>query len=195
MPVDLTPATRHLSELIVAVPGELLSGPTPCPDWSVADLLDHVGGFAHAFTAGARKKTGDEPGGSGPSVDGRRLGDDWRSRIPRDLAALAEAWSDPEAWTGVTRVAGVDLSGEMAGLFALDEVVVHGWDLARSTGQPYTVGAVEAQAVYDLVAPLAQPRQETPNGIFGPPVTVSGDAPLLDRVIGLTGRDPAWSPA
>ena len=71
-------------------------------------------------------------GPGGGSGDASRLVDDWRSRIPRDLAALAAAWRDPEAWTGMTRAGGIDLPGEIAGVVALDELVVHGWDVARA---------------------------------------------------------------
>ena len=53
------------------------------------------------------------------------------------LAALAQAQADPAPWRGMTRVGGVRLPGEIAGQLALDEVVLHAWDLARGTGQPY----------------------------------------------------------
>ena len=71
---------------------------------------------------------------SAPDGDADRLGADWRSRIPQDLLAMAAAWRDPSAWTGMTRVGGVDLPGSAAGLVALDEIVVHGWDLAAPAG-------------------------------------------------------------
>lgn len=48
--------------------------------------------------------------------------------IPAALTALADAWAEPAAWTGTTRVGGVDLPREVAGLVVLDEVVVHGWE-------------------------------------------------------------------
>jgi uncharacterized protein (TIGR03086 family) len=129
------------------------------------------------------------------SGDASRLGTDWRTRLARELDALAEAWRDPAAWTGATRAGGIDLPGEVAGLVALDEVVVHGWDVARASGQPYAVDGDLLEVVHGFLAPLAQPEQESMrDGIFGPAITVPADAPLLDRVIGLTGRDPAWSP-
>jgi uncharacterized protein (TIGR03086 family) len=192
--VDLEPATRRMADLISGVPDELLDGPTPCPEYTLGDLLDHVGGLSLAFTAAATKATGDasSQGGSG---DATRLGDDWRTRIPRDLAALAEAWRDPAAWSGTTRAGGVELPGEVAGVIALDEVVIHGWDVARASGQPYECDPQSLEAVHGFVAQFSGPGQEEARaGLFGPVVEVPDDAPLLDRVIGLTGRDPAWSP-
>lgn len=134
--VDLEPATRRMAELTTGVTDESLEGPPPCPGYTLGDLVEHVGGLAIAFTAAARKETGDI-GSRGPSGDASRLGDDWRTRIPRDLAALAEAWRDPAAWDGMTRAGRLDLPGEVAGLVALDELVIHGWDVARASGQAY----------------------------------------------------------
>ena len=194
MTVDLGPASRRMAELIDQVPDDLLDQPTPCPAYTLGDLVDHVSGFALAFTAAARKAT--VPGmPDRASGDATRLGYDWRDRVGRELDALAEAWRDPAAWTGATRAGGVDLPGDIAGLVALDELVIHGWDVARASGQDYACDRDLLEVVYDFLAPLAQPGQEeSRDGIFGPAVPVSSDAPLLDRVIGLSGRDPAWSP-
>ena len=193
-PVDLEPAARRMGDLVSGVPDDLLDAPTPCPEYTLGDLVEHVGGAASAFTGAAAKDTGDATS-QGPSGDAFRLGDDWRTRIPRDLAALAEAWRDPAAWTGMTKAGGVDLPGEVAGLVALDELVIHGWDVARATGQAYEVDAGSLEAVHGFVAQFSEPgMEEARAGLFGPVVEVPEDAPLLDRVIGLTGRDPGWSP-
>jgi len=192
-PVDLEPAVRRLADLVSSVPDDLLVAPTPCPAYTLGDLVEHVGGAASAFTGAAVKDLGDATS-QGPSGDASRLTDDWRSRIPRDLAGLAEAWRDPAAWTGMTKAGGVDLPGEVAGLVALDEVVVHGWDVARATGQPYECDTPSVEAVHGFVAQFSEPgMEEARAGLFGPVVEVPDDAPLLDRVIGLTGRDPGWS--
>jgi uncharacterized protein (TIGR03086 family) len=191
--IDLEPAARRLGALVRAVPDDALDGSTPCPDYRLGDLLEHVGGLAFAFRAAATKDfTGVT--GAGPAGDASRLPPDWRERIPQDLVAMAEAWRDPEAWTGMTQAGGIDLPGEVAGLVALDELVVHGWDVARASGQPYDVEPAELEAVRGFVGPMADASPEQRAGLFGPPVAVADDAPELDRLIGLTGRDPAWSP-
>jgi uncharacterized protein (TIGR03086 family) len=192
--VDLRPAAERLADLVSGVPEELLDRPTPCPAYSLGDLLDHVAGLSLAFTAAATK-SGGEAASHRPTPDASRLGDDWRTRIPRELAALAEAWRDPEAWTGMTKAGGIDMPGEVAGLVALDEVVIHAWDVARASGQAYDPDATSVDAVRGFVEQFAAPGQEAMReGLFGPAVEVPDDAPLLDRVIGLAGRDPAWSP-
>jgi uncharacterized protein (TIGR03086 family) len=106
---------------------------------------------------------------------------------------MAEAWRDPDAWTGQTRAGSVDLPGEVAGLVALDELVIHGWDVARASGQDYECDEASLTAIQPFLAPFAASEEGTP-GLFGPPVRIPNGAPLLDRTLALTGRDPAWSP-
>ncbi len=195
MTIDLAPAAARLADIVKNVPEDRLGGPTPCPAYTLGDLLDHVGGFAFAFTAAATKTGGDTDAGAaqGPSGDASRLGDDWRTRIPRDLLALADAWRDPKAWTGMTQAGGIDLPGEVAGLVALDELVIHGWDVARASGQSFDCEPELLEALHGFVAQFDDPAQESESeGLFGPAVPVPDTAPLLDRVLGLTGRDPAW---
>ena len=182
--LDLEPAAKRMADLIAGIGPESLDAPTPCPKYTLGDLVDHVGGLSLAFTAAAAKALGDDTS-QAPSPEASRMADDWQTRIPRDLAALAEAWRDPAAWSGFTQAGGVDLPGEIAGIVALDELVIHGWDVARASGQAYECDPRTLEAVYEFVAPMAVSGQEAPS-IFGPVVEVPEDARLLDRVIGLT---------
>jgi uncharacterized protein (TIGR03086 family) len=188
--IDLEPATTTLTRIVEGLRDDQLSDRTPCLDTSVADLLDHVDGFSLAFTAAANKTT--LPGEQAPTPDGSNLGKDWRERIPSRLAALAEAWREDAAWTGMTRAGGQDLPGEVAGVIALDEVVIHSWDLAVATGQPFSCEPALVDAVHGFVQPFVAQHPEGIPNLFGPAVPVSDDAPPFDRLLGLTGRDPAW---
>lgn len=193
--LDLGPAAQRLSDLLSTIPDEQLTAPTPCSKYTLADLLDHVSGLSYAFVAAARKAPLDGAS-KGPSGDSSGLGEDWRTRIPEQLAGLAEAWRDPAAWEGMTEVHGVTMPASMIGRVALNELTVHGWDIARSTGQPYTADAQTLEGCREFVEPMSAPdRTPAREGAFGPPVHVPSDAPLLDRVVGLTGRDPAWTAA
>jgi uncharacterized protein (TIGR03086 family) len=189
--IDLEPATRTVADVVRGVRDDQLADPTPCPGTSVAALLDHIDGFAMAFTLAARHT--EPPGGSQPPVhDASRLAADWRTRIPARLAELAAAWRAEDAWVGMAKAGGVELPSELAGLVALDEVVIHGWDLAIATGRPYRVEQPQLEAVFDFVRSSAAQNPGGTPGLFGAPVPVPDDAPLLDRAIGLAGRDPAW---
>lgn len=187
---DLGPAARRVAGLLARVEDRQLGLPTPCPDYAVRELLAHVGGLALAFRDAARKAFGPttdtDPGSARPVLD-----EEWRTVFPRRLEELAEAWRDPAAWEGMTRAGGVDLPGGVAGLVAFNELLVHGWDLARATGQRYAPGEDELRVSYGFLEPGASERVAGQDP-FGPPVAVPDDAPLLDRVIALSGRRPDW---
>ncbi|MFJ1577027.1 TIGR03086 family metal-binding protein [Streptomyces sp. NPDC088182] len=214
-PFDLGPACREVARLLGGIKDDQLSGPTPCPDYAVREVLAHLVGLTVAFRDAAAKKPGpttDTPPDAALPV----LPDDWREVLPRQLDELAEAWRSPAAWEGGTRIGGVDLPGAVAGLVALNEVQIHGWDLARSTGQPYAPAEASLRTSFAMLTPPAVAGSggpggadttdatdatdagdgsgQAPDGVFGPPVDVPEDAPLLDRVVGLTGRRPDWRP-
>ncbi|WP_340381445.1 TIGR03086 family metal-binding protein [Streptomyces sp. SS7] len=186
--LDLGPQTRIVARLAAAVRDEQLTDGTPCPAYPVGTLLGHLAGLAAAFRDAARKDPGaatDTP----PTDSVPRLAPGWRAELPRVLDELAEAWRDPAAWTGTTRAGGIDLPGAVAGAVAADELVIHGWDLARATGQEYTPDPAALEATYAFLRAAADDPTRG-GGIFGPVVPVPEDAPLLDRAVGLSGRDP-----
>ncbi|MEU2760509.1 TIGR03086 family metal-binding protein [Streptomyces sp. NPDC007027] len=188
---DLGPAARRITTLLGPVDDGSLDGPTPCPAYAVRELLGHLTGLATAFRDAARKDLGPSTA-TPPDAALPVLEDDWREALPQRLEEVAAAWRAPDAWTGMTRAGGIDLPGEVAGVVALNELVIHGWDLARSTGQPYAAGEAELRSCEALLAPDADDPDR--GGIFAPPLPVAADAPLLDRVIALSGRRPDWRP-
>jgi uncharacterized protein (TIGR03086 family) len=189
--IDLTPATGMLARVVSDISDDQLAAPTPCDGSTVADLLDHLDGLCLAFTGAAGKVPGDH----GPSANGDQLAAGWRTRIPERLALLAGAWQDEAAWSGMTRAGGLDMPGEVAGTVAINEVVVHGWDLARATGQAYPGDEGTVQAAFSFVRPTVEQNPGGTPGLFGPPVAVAESAPALDQLIAATGRDPGWRPA
>jgi uncharacterized protein (TIGR03086 family) len=75
---------------------------------------------------------------------------------------------------------------------ALDELVVHGWDLAVATGQEYRGDEESARRSLEFAGSVGD-DPEARAGLYGPAVPVPDDAPVLDRLLGATGRDPAWT--
>jgi uncharacterized protein (TIGR03086 family) len=192
VPLDFDPPVRQIRALLLGVDDRDLTAPTPCPDWTVAALLDHLMGLSVAFTMAARKRAS-VPGTDGPppQPSAGHLSPHWRSRLPVLLADLAIAWRDPAAWTGTALAGGVTLPATAMGAVAMNELVMHGWDLARATEQDY---AADPRALEVLVEFLGQgPADGTP-GLFGPRVPVDPEEDLLARAIGLAGRDPSWRP-
>ncbi len=192
---DLQPGASELADLVARVGDDELGRPTPCPAYRLGDLIEHVGTMARAFTAAARK----EPGPlteQQPSGDAARLAPGWRIRIPADLAVLAEAWQDSDAWTGTTRIAAMDAPAAMVGLTVADELAVHGWDVARALGQPYTADPELLVAARSLLEQFASPDAPAgPDVPFGPARPLPEGAPALDQVLALAGRDRDWAAA
>lgn len=185
---DFEAATTMLAEVVAGIADDQLGGRTPT-DMTVGEMVGHVLGFSEAFRLGATK--GAIGSSQPPAPPQAPLPPDWRERAATQLKALTAAWREPAAWAGETEVGGVTAPAPEMAMFGLDEVIVHGWDLARATGQPYDFAAGDLDVLLEMLKNT--PAEGVP-GLFGPRVEVAADAPKLDRVIGLTGRDPNWRP-
>jgi uncharacterized protein (TIGR03086 family) len=191
--LDLTPATSRIGSLVASVRDDQLDDPTPLPAYRVRELLDHIGGVARAFTCAARKER-NELTDRVPTDPSQPLDPEWRTVIPRDLEVLAAAWADPLAWEGTTRIAAGDNPASVVGLVVTDELVIHGWDLARALGAEYDADPDLIAGARDFLDLVAQP--DLPEGDrvpFGPPKPVPADASPLDEVLLLCGRDLTWT--
>jgi uncharacterized protein (TIGR03086 family) len=187
--LDLEPPARQLITLAEAVTDDMLLAPTPCGDYTVRDLLAHVMGLTIAFRDAAAKAGTPAQ----DAVPGRAaLDDDWRDQLPGRLLAMAAAWHAPQAWEGLTKVGGGTMPAPIAGQAGLNELVIHGWDLARATGQPYGCDAASAHASAEFLSLASAAAEPGQRGPFGPAVDVPPGAPVLVRAIGLSGRDPHW---
>ncbi|MBV1852856.1 TIGR03086 family metal-binding protein [Catellatospora tritici] len=193
--IDLEPAAREVVRLLDGMSDGDLHNPTPCPDFSVAALLDHIMGLSLAFTLAARKAAPPEGFESRPGLGtAEHLDPAWRDVLPQRLDGLAAAWRDPAAWLGTAEAGGVSLPAEVMAVAALDELVLHGWDLARATDQKFTCDPASVQAVLHFTEASARPEQAgMRGGLFGPVVEVPEDASAFERALGYAGRDPRWT--
>jgi uncharacterized protein (TIGR03086 family) len=177
--IDLLPACRRLGDLVAEIRDEQLDEGTPCPKYSVRELLGHVDEGARGFA---------EVAGAGAVGDGLDFAGQWRDVLGRRLEVLGEAWQDPAAWVGDSDLAGLGLPKAAWGRIALTEVVVHGWDLSKATGLPFKLPDESVQACYDHVAGFLE--QPPVPELWGPPVKVPDEAPLMDQLVGIAGRRP-----
>ncbi|MGX1771089.1 TIGR03086 family metal-binding protein [Nocardia brasiliensis] len=186
---DFEPAATALDSVINGIADDQLAAATPCADTTVRDLLAHVVDLTEAFRQAATKEA---VGGSVAPVIApeHALPGDWRALISAQLKALVGAWREPGAWDGITEAGGVSEAAPVMAMIALDELVVHGWDLAKATGQPFAATATDLATLLDLLSET--PAEGTP-GLFGPVLPVPTEASALDRVLALTGRSADWS--
>jgi len=149
------------------------SNATPCAEFDVQALMDHLMAYGPRLEAAARKlKTAPDPA---PDLE-------------RQLARIADEWREPDAWVGEASMGGEPMPAALLGGMILVEMTVHGWDLAVATGQPASWSDEVLGFVHDEILKTADMGQDM--GIYQPPVPMPADAPLLDRTVALTGRDP-----
>jgi uncharacterized protein (TIGR03086 family) len=139
-------------DVLAGITDDQLAGATPCDDFTVADLLGHVNTSAIRLGALARREAAEEPGDSS------------RELIGQHVRALATAWQESSAWQGTTDV-GIELTNEVWGRIALTEMVVHGWDLATATGQPFELPEPTLQAVWEYLTEFLPTLPEPVNEI------------------------------
>jgi uncharacterized protein (TIGR03086 family) len=187
--LDFGPQAAEVARVVAGVRDDQLTGPTPCAGTSVAAMLDHLVGLTVAFRLAAEKA----PLAGGPSADADNLPPDWRVRLPMQLDGLVAAWQRPTAWEGSAEAGGVRMPAPAMAVVALNEVLVHGWDLAVATGQEYRPDPDAVRACFDFGVEFAKGAPEARDQMYGPVVPVPEDAPLFDRLLGLTGRDPGWA--
>jgi uncharacterized protein (TIGR03086 family) len=176
--LDLGPAAAEMRRLVSGVRDDQLHQPTPCSDWTVADLLAHVHQFAGVFTHNARKEQARPP---------HHLVDEWREAIPAQLDDLVDAWGQQSAWQGRVSAGGVEMDAADNAVVAIEELTVHGWDLALATGQDLRVDDARLDQVdrfFERFGP----------GPFGPAARAPQGATRLQQILARTGRDPSWQP-
>jgi len=161
-------AVDGTARLVDGVGPEQMGLPTPCPDWDVRALLTHlVAGSCHADL----------------------LGDDPAAAYRRSAAALHAAWQDPALLDRQFEIPIGILPGRAAFNVRLVETVIHGWDLAKATGQhPAFDPEVVRTAAQFAQSGLSGDRP--PGAPFAPPVAVADELPEIDRLAAFLGRTP-----
>ena len=153
--------------MVRGVRPEQLTLPTPCADWDVRALLDHL---AYVAVLGNRNA-------GAASADFCVLAE-----------RLTESWADPAAWEGTMLFGAGEVPAPLAAELTMGDLVLHGWDLAQATGQRFTCDDELAAAVEAGSRSMAGMARSM--GLFGPEVAVPEDASALDRALAVSGRRP-----
>ena len=189
---EMASAAAETARVVNGVPtrAEALDAPTPCPDWDLRTLLNHTILWT-SYSAERRAH--------GESVAQDLMDKDFtadpgfREDYARQVAKAVEAWSDPRAWEGDRNVMGTATPATEVGAMLIMEMALHGWDVARATGQAYHADEALATALLETVQAQAE-LFRTYQG-FADAMEPKPDAPTFDRALALSGRDPAWQPA
>ncbi|MGH3936463.1 MAG: TIGR03086 family metal-binding protein [Pseudonocardiaceae bacterium] len=176
---QLTRALSAVDHLIVGIRDDQWSAPTPCTDWTVHDLVNHLVGVNLVFAALLRGQTP-------PELGADHLGDNPAGAY-RDSGVAAQAAFDQP---GVLERTYQGPRGAASGAERLHvrivDLLAHGWDLARATGQPAELPEelAEQALAFSQTQLATMPR----TGRFGPAQTVADDAPAIDRLVAFLGR-------
>ena len=191
-PADVT--TRYAARadrfeaVIRAAPADRWRSPSPCEDWRAIDVVQHVLDM-HA----AMLRPLERPLTDAPAVDVDPLAA-FRSARHDLMEVLAD---DEVARSDVPTPVGTMTLAEHIDQVASEDLVIHGWDLARATGQEHQLDPEEVERMWPAAQEMDE-RMRTPGAfgpgivVFGPVVEVPADAPMSDRLLGLLGRDPYW---
>jgi len=162
--------------------------PTPCAEWDVRSLLNHVIGtlwLAEALFTGQAPRYPMAPGGL-PAADVG--GDDPVAAYAEASAAALAAAGAGDALTRVHATPLGDMPGPVLAGFTTLDMAVHGWDLARATGQPTDLDGRLAAHVLGFAEQALTPDTRAPG--IGPALPVPADAPVTQRLAAFLGRQP-----
>jgi uncharacterized protein (TIGR03086 family) len=171
--------SAHMTELVAAVPARAWANPSPCEGWTALDLAEHL-------------------------VDVHRI---FQSLVGRELVAHPPVREDPlGAWCAVRDQMQADLEdpdrvaeeydgrlgrstfGAAVDGFVCFDLVAHGWDLARATGQDDRIDPQDVARVQAAVDAMGEVMRA--NGVIAEPVEPAPDASPQDRLIAALGRRP-----
>ncbi len=180
---------HQLADLLDGLTDDRLGDPTPCTEFTVADLRGHVVGWATAFGAGFT-----DPGGQAPDAAAVEVEGTGADQLRRAGDAIATGVAAGGTQRPLTLADGNAMPGALALGMTLWEYQVHGWDLARALGRDWAPAPDAVEGSIAFAGQMLTPDGQGEGKPFGPRVPVPDDAPAIDRLVGLSGRDPQWTP-
>lgn len=175
-------AAAETAQVVERVNPVCFTDPSPCSEWDVRTLASHMVGFAGLSIAAAAKTEYDPVEFD---VDG------WQQRYAELADELAEAWSVPGALDGTTSLGGPEIEARRAAALTLQELVLHGWDLAAAIGVEYAPSPEVAAAVRTVVERGAENARSV--GAYGPPVDAPEGSDDFAAALAESGRTPEWT--
>lgn len=186
----LTRALAATGDVVAGIKNDQWSNPTPCSEWDVRSLANHLVSGNRLF---AELLRGDPP----PTQDdlARRrtadqLGDDPVRAYREASDALVQAFSIPGALERIVQVPVGPVPGVVALHLRVIESLVHGWDLAQATDQPADLPNDLAEQELRFAQSMQAPNVPRTGHPFGPVQIVAANASAIDRLVAFLGRKP-----
>jgi uncharacterized protein (TIGR03086 family) len=184
--MDVTDALEqtftHAEGVIGRVAPDQLGGGTPCREWAVRDLLEHMIGVVDGLGAAA----------AGRSPAPFALGSDPAAQFSAAAAAALVAWRAPGVLDRVVDSRPGRMPGRMLASINLLDTATHTWDLAVATGQPAELPEAVAEAALEASRAVVSP--ELRSGRFAPEEAAPTGASATQELVAFLGRTPAQGP-
>lgn len=183
--LDLT--AREFRSRLAAIGPDQWSLPTPCDEWDVRGLVNHVVAANRVTVVMMEGGSADEAIAGRPADE---LGDDPLAAFDESVAAQRAAFAEPGALHKTCRHVVGELPAAMVLGMRTGDMTLHTWDLARAVGGDEVLRPELVEAGWSGLEPIAEVLPQT--GFFGagPSGDVGPDAPLQDRLLDLSGRRP-----
>ncbi|MEO8330065.1 MAG: TIGR03086 family metal-binding protein, partial [Candidatus Nanopelagicales bacterium] len=148
----------------------------PCPDFQVADLVNHLAGWANSFAA---KSTGDE---SPTDPNKYQAGDSPAAEFRESAQTIVDSYRKPDGSSDQPPI----------GLLLM-EFLTHGWDLAVATDQPVNFSTEAADVALANGQQMLQPEYRGDGKSFGQMEPIPDTAGSVDKLVAFLGRSPSWN--
>lgn len=179
---QLDQAIRTSRDVLAAVQADQLTLPTPCTQWDVAQLINHLVGAQHFFHNGV---TGAAAGGDSPDF----ASGDYLAEYDRASAAALAAFAEDGAMERTLTLPWGEMPGAAFMGMAVTDTLAHGWDLAKATGQSTDLAPELASAVLEQSRTTVPPGFRSEDGaIFGLEQDAPADATAADKLAAFLGR-------
>jgi uncharacterized protein (TIGR03086 family) len=173
---------------VPAGPGQLQAA-TPCGDWDLRTLLNHT--ILWTSYSAERRAHGESAAEDLMSKD-FTADPGFRKDYEAQLGKAVQAWSDPRTWEGELGVMGNSTPAADVAAMLIMETALHGWDIAKATGQEYACDDALAKTLLETVQAQAEMFRKYQGFADVVPIPASADA--FDQALSLSGRDPSWKP-
>ncbi len=193
------PTARRVLPLIDDVAGvvggirpEQATLPTPCAEFDVAALQRHLLGWLEMFRVALTDPEGQErpdPAAHEGPADPKAAAGEIERFAETVRASLADGVE--RRTVNVPNLGGAYPGSAVIGMLTA-ELLGHGWDLAKATGQAWRPDPAVCTEALAAIEAAVKPEYRGPGMPFGPQVDVPGDASPLDRFVAFTGRSPGW---
>lgn len=176
-----------LADVLDGIREDQNEDPTPCSEFTVSDLRSHVVSWATAFGGGFT-----DPGGQAPDPSQMTVEGTGADQLRAAGAAIVAGIDTGGAERDLALADGMAMPGAMALAMTLWEYQVHGWDLARATGQQWSPDEDALESSLGFADRMLTPDFQGEGKAFAPRVAVADSASPLDRLMAMSGRDPQW---